>query len=345
MLVLAALGASALAEGPARVVLIGPSESDPTVVRLRRELNIVGIDVELVVATGEGHRDLGDVAREHHAPAVVAWEPSPPGIVLWIDPARAPQGDAGTEIRVDESEQRMLVLRAVEILRERLLPAPVPAPSSDAAPPAPDASASSPPPPSPTVSAAPAPAPTATAVPSSSPPPPSHRGPSAFAAPALLASPGGVGATPHVWLGARWAPLNRVDLELAGYVPTTAATVPAADGSMSLRVGAVVAGAGLKLTEPAGNLFVTAGAGLGAMVAGFEGQARPPREAAGGVRASMLPYVHALAGYWLLPRLALRADVMVGFALPEPVLIIAGQRVAYFGEPATLLAAGIEVRP
>jgi hypothetical protein len=114
---------------------------------------------------------------------------------------------------------------------------------------------------------------------------------------------------------------------------------------MTLRVGAVAAGAALRITEPAASLFVTAGAGLGAMVAGFEGQARAPWEPAGGLRASMLPYAHAAAGYWLLPRLALRADVMVGFALPEPVLIIAGQRVATFGEPATLVAAGIEVRP
>jgi hypothetical protein len=59
----------------------------------------------------------------------------------------------------------------------------------------------------------------------------------------------------------------------------------------------------------------------------------------------MLPYAHFGAGYWLVPRLALRTDVMIGFALPEPVLWIAGQRVAVFGEPAAIFAASVEVRP
>jgi len=114
---------------------------------------------------------------------------------------------------------------------------------------------------------------------------------------------------------------------------------------MMLRAGAVVVGASLRLTDPAARLFATAGAGLGAMLVAFSGQASPPFQAASGLRGTMLPYAHAAAGYWIVPRVAVRADVLVGFALPEPVLTIAGQRAATFGEPAALVAAGVEVRP
>ncbi len=149
---------------------------------------------------------------------------------------------------------------------------------------------------------------------------------------------------PDVWLGARWAPASRVDLELLALVPTLAASVSAPEGSMTLRAGGLGAGAAVKLIEPSARVFATAGAGLGVLITAFSGQARAPWLSASGVRGSMLPFVHAGAGYWLAPRVALRADLVTGFALPEPVLTIAGRAVATFGEPLVLLAAGIEVR-
>ena len=330
----------ALGDSAARVVLLGPSERDATVVRLRRELELLGMDVEVVPDSGSARRALAEVAREHHAAAAVSVESSPPAIVLWIDPARAPGGTVGQEIRVEQdlagsSEPRLLVLRAVELLRERLLPVPAPPASADAG-----ADTG----PSIEVPDAPAPAPAHRAAPASV-VATSARGPSAFAGPAVLASPGGVNATPHVWLGARWAPLARVDLELLAFLPTTAASVSAREGSMTLRAGALGAGAGVRLTDPASSLFACVGAGLGALLTAFEGQARAPWVSASGLRWAMLPYAHADAGYWLAPQIALRADVMMGFALPEPVLGIAGRRVAVFGEPAAVLAAAIEVRP
>jgi hypothetical protein len=102
---------------------------------------------------------------------------------------------------------------------------------------------------------------------------------------------------------------------------------------------------GVRLTEPESSVFVTASGGLGAVFTGFEGQANPPWRAASGVRGGMLPYAHVDAGYWLAPRVALRADVITGFVLPQPVLSIAGHDVAVFGEPAVVFAASIVVRP
>jgi hypothetical protein len=331
-----AVGSAALAEGVARVVLVGPSPDDAIVVRLRREIELLGMEVE-TVSLPEGMPDLAGLARAHHAAAVVAVERSPSAVVLWTAPARDPA--APREVRLDEGpsgagQPRLLVLRAVEILRERLL-APPPPGRDDAG------AAGSPPPAALPV----APPPLPTAAPEAPPAPTGARGPSVFLGPALLASPGGVGVTPHVWLGARWAPLDRLDLELVALLPTTATTVTASEGSMSLRAGALGAGVAARLTAPAARLFVTAGAGLGAMLVAFDGAARAPWTAASGLRAVLLPHARAAAGYWIAPWFALRADVLLGFALPEPALWIAGQRVATFAEPATLLAVGLEVRP
>jgi hypothetical protein len=336
---------TALADGGARVVLLGPSERDPTVVRLRRELELLGLEVDFVPDAGAPRRPLADVARERHAPAALAVESSPPAVLLWTEPSRAPDAAPGQEMRLDQgaAEPRMLVLRAVELVRERLLPAP---PPTDAGPEAarPAGVAEAPASPTSSTSAAttgPAVVPPAVATSELA----RARGPSMFAGPAVLASPGGVAATPHVWLGARWAPLARLDLELLAFLPTTAATVTAPEGSMSLRAGALAAGMAVRLTEPASTLFVTAGAGLGVILTAFEGEARAPWQSASGLRAGMLPYLRAGGGYWLVPWLALRADVMTGFALPQPTLSIAGKRVAVFGEPTAVFAAGLEVRP
>jgi hypothetical protein len=324
------------AEGPARVLVLGPSEKDPMVERLKRELALLGLRVEVLTPGGDDPRELAESARARHADAALAIRPSPPGIVLWIDPVRSPTASA--EIQVDEqsagsAEPRLLVLRAVEILRERLLPPP-PAPNVAAPPASPLPSPDAPSPP-------PAPLPPTVAREAASQP----RIPSAFLGPAIVASPGNLGAMPEVWLGARWAPLRRMDLELLALVPTTAVSASGPEGSMTFRAGAVAAGVAAKLVAPTSDLFVDAGAGFGVMLAGFEGQARPPLVSAGGVRATMLPYAHASVGYWVASRIAVRGDLLTGFALPEPVLTIAGQKVAAFGEPLAAFSASVELRP
>jgi hypothetical protein len=136
-----------------------------------------------------------------------------------------------------------------------------------------------------------------------------------------------------------------MDLEVLALVPTTAVSASAPEGSMTFRAGAVAGGVAAKLVAPPSDLFVDAGAGFGVMLAGFDGQTRPPWISAGGVRATMLPYAHASVGYWVASRIAVRGDLFTGFALPEPVLTIAGQKVAAFGEPLAAFCAGVELRP
>jgi hypothetical protein len=347
------LGSMALADSSLRVVLVGPSETDATVARIRQELQILGLEVEFVAASALPG-DLAATARAHGASAAAQVQPRPPAVVIWTDPERFPDVGAGPELRVDEdfagtAEPGLLALSAVELLRGRFLP--VSAPASDvrgavAAEAAPEVDAApnvtAPPPPATTLSARPAPAPRP--APSGA-PPDRARGPSAFVGPALFVSPGGLAATPSVWLGARWAPMSRVDLELVGFAPTTAATVSALEGSVDLRVGVLGAGASVRLIEPTADVFASAGLGLGAFLSLFAGEARAPWHATQGSRWTALPYARATAGYWLAQHLAVRGDVMLGASLPRPVIRIAGREIASYGEPAVFLAVGLEVRP
>lgn len=353
------LGSMALADSAPRVVLVGPSEKDATVVRIRQELQILGLEVEFVAASAL-HGDLAATARAHGASAAAQVQPRPPAVVIWTDPERFPDVGADPELRVDEvfagtAEPGLLALSAVELLRGRFLPVSAPAsvgqgagaaeasPEVDAAP-----KVTAPTPPATTLSARPAPSPGPHDAPRPAPsgaPPGRARGPSAFVGPALFVSPGGLAATPSVWLGARWAPMGRVDLELVGFAPTTAATVSALEGSVDLRVGVLGAGASVRLVEPTADVFASAGLGLGAFLSLFAGEARRPWLAAQGSRWTALPYARASAGYWFAQHLALRGDVMLGASLPRPVIRIAGREIASYGEPAVFLAVGLEVRP
>jgi hypothetical protein len=352
------LGSMALADGTPRVVLVGPSEKDATVARIRQELQILGIEVEFVAA-GARHGDLAATAREHGASAAAEVQRRPAAVVIWTDPERFPDAGTGPELRVDEglagtAEPGLLALRAVELLRGRILPVPSPASSAqvagaDQATPEADAALkmTAPPPPAGTSSAraAPAPRPDAPRPAPAGAPPDRARGPSGFVGPALFVSPGGVAATPQVWLGARWAPVSRIDLELIGFAPTTAATVSALEGAVDLRVGALGAGASVRLIEPTADVFASAGLGVGVLLSLFAGETRGPWRAAQGSRWTALPYARAAAGYWLAQHVAIRGDAMLGAALPRPVIRIAGRKIASYGEPAILLAVGLEVRP
>ena len=126
-LLASALVSLAQAGGP-RVVLLGPSAEHPTVVRMRDELRLLGLEIE-VVAPAPADADLGAVARGRTASAVARVQDQPPEILLWV--ALASQGDAGTtELRVSDSldgpvEPGLLALRAIELLRGKLIPVPL----------------------------------------------------------------------------------------------------------------------------------------------------------------------------------------------------------------------------
>jgi hypothetical protein len=356
-LILAAAVGSA---GDMRVLLVGPSEADATVVRVRQELTLLGLDVEVV--TRGASTDLAALARDHGAAAVARVEDAPPEIVLWVDAAHSaglPQESRVSETFSGRAEPGLLALRAVELLRGRLIPvaatADAAAPSATSAPEAPSAAATT----APSASAASTAAPSSSAAATSAPrvipqgPAPDKLHPqaartprgSAHLGPAISMSPGGLPVAPALRIGGAWRVVERLDLDAVAMIPLTAATVAANEGSMDLRVLALGAGADVLLTDPAWALALRAGAGLGIAGFFFEGHAKAPWVSASGSQWSALPYLQAGAGYRLTPLLSLRADVLAAIVRPEPVLVIAGNRAGSFGTPAVFGSLSLEVHP
>ncbi|MDC3960538.1 hypothetical protein [Polyangium jinanense] len=323
-----------LADAGARVVIVAPSLGDPTAQRMRDELSVLGFDV--VVRAGVAGENLADVARAERAAAAARVERWPPEILVWVGEGAK---DAG-ELRVSESlagpvEPELLALRAIELLRGRLLPVPAGSPTAapGAAPPvAPSAPSTSPP----AASSAP---------PLADPPPPREPRVSLLAGPALLASPGGVSISPNLALSGRLSLWSRVSAEAWSFLPLSPGFVQNADGEVALRAFFLGAGVGVRVTSPDEPFFGSVGAGVGPMLLWFEGEAEPPRIAASGTRWAALAYGRAGIGYRIHPRVRLRFDGFVGPVFPEPVLRIVGREVASFGRPAVFFVLGAEVMP
>lgn len=328
------LGSVALAGGETHVLLIGRSRNDPSVKRIEQELRILGLEVDFVPASNS-RGGLADKARQRGASAAAEVQTDPPAILLWTDPIRFPDVGGGPELRVDEgsagtAEPGLLALRAVELLHGRILP--VPAQAGDASDGGtPDGATST----------------------SSTPTAPTGDGESdaggpsrvsAFAGPAILLS-SGTNPALAAWIGARFSPIDRVDLEITGGVPLTATTVTGLTGTAAARLGTVGLAANFRFLEPNSRLFVSAGLGLGALFSVVSGEVKGPSHAALGTRAGAFPFLRVGAGYWLADHVALRGDVLLGVALPALVLKVKSQDIATFGAPAAFIAVALEVRP
>lgn len=357
-----------MADGP-RVIIIGPSPKHPTVVRVRDELHILGIEVEVMIS-GKTESDLAAIARQRNAAAVARVEDWPPEVIVWVDPARQPGGTAtSAEIRVSESlsgpvESGLLALRAIELLRGKLIPVPIAEPASekdagdaeglaDVEAPVEDAAINVPPDAGEDATADAANIPAPPAPPSSAPRLfPAPRAPaehdhrfSGFFAGAALVSPGGAPITPYIRLGAGWSPNPRIGVESVVFLPVAPATISMPEGIIELRALGFGVGPIARLTDPAANLSATATIGMGAMLILFEGSAPPPYLSNEGSRWTALPYAGAGLSYRLHPMFAVRADTIAAIALPEPVVRAAMREVASIGRPALLFSFGIEVRP
>lgn len=317
----------ALADGETHVLLIGRSENDPSVVRIEQELRILGLSVEFLPAS-KARGSLANNARAQGATAAAEVRSTPPAILLWTDPVRFPDVGGGADLRVDEgstgtAEPGLLALRAVELLHGRILPVPTTPVGSldggtaDAAAPAQREAASQ------------------ASTPSSF---------SAFIGPAVLMS-SSVDPTFHLWIGARLNLATRIDLELAGTIPTTATTVPGVTGTVGARIGTLGLAANFRFTEPSSPFFASAGLGLGALVSVVSGDAEKASNAALGTRGAAFPYLRVGGGYWLAEHVAVRGDALLGVALPAPDVQVKGKEVAKFGAPTVTLAAALELRP
>jgi hypothetical protein len=340
---------------------------------------MLGIDVDVLVHA-KATADLEAVARRLGAIAALRVEVSPPAILLWVDPAVMPPG-VSAETRVADPaldrDPALLALRAVEVLRARLVKVPLatlaapPLPSpdasanddaSDAAEPADastsddaalDASAATAPPEPPATSSLEAGVP-ALALPTRSPAddaaPPVVRAERVHSiglsmAPAALLSPGGVPPALEIRLGGEWDPIPRIGIEALAFIPATAGTASAPDGSVDLRMLAFGGGVRGLITDPGSPFVLTLDGGASAVLLSFAGKASPPLRGAPGPRGPGAPPPPPTAAYRVHQVLSLRVDLLAAVVLPEPALRVDGKMIASFGLPAVLPSLGIEVRP
>lgn len=337
--------ASATLAGDAKVLLVGPSSADATVTRVRQELLLLGIEVEVMAP--DPKVDLAALAKERGAAAAARVEDTPPEIVLWVGAQHS--AGAAQETRVSEglsgrAEPGLLALRAVELLRGRLLPVPATVEAtgggaSAVGGAAPSASLSS----RAVASAAPSAEGSASPGPAAAPLRPS-RG-SLHLGPALSISPGGVPATPALRLGGGWRVAAPLELSGLLLIPLATGTVSAPEGEMDLLMVVLGAGANVHFMSPTSAFSLHAGGGLGAAGFFFNGRAAAPWVSASGNHWAALPFLEVGAGYRMSATMAVRADVLAALARPEPVLVIAEQRVASFGTPALLASISLEVHP
>ena len=332
-----ALGAGPSLAEPARVLLIPPGAADPVTASLLDELVALGLIVEVEASP---QRDLPALARARSARAALRVDPTRRAIEIWdaespgVVRVEAQPGEPGGEVAG-------LALRAVELLRGRLIEVPSPrgalptagAPSAAVAPVAP------PTPPqalAPGSSRAPR-ASGAAAAPDRRASIVLHVGPTIVLQPGSAISPEGAAMG-----GARWGLTDRLDGDILAVIPIVPATIDSPSGSARISNLVIAAGASMSLLDPQLPIVMRAGAGAGAGFLGYYGQGSTGdvRER-DGTAPYALPFVRWDIGWHVHRILTLRAQALAGIAAPRPVLRLAGRSDVPFGRP--LLAFSLQL--
>jgi hypothetical protein len=333
----ATAGAARAAPAP-RIIVLAPTGDDRISLRLQAELRSLHFDVpEVEIAPDPPSRtQLEDAARQSEAVAAVRIVPSQTGVEVWIVD-RLTGKTVLREIVTTEggaaSRDATVALRVVELLRASLM-------ELDAARP-PQGEMETPPlirelmaPPRITAS----PAVKIGTLPALAPP--------AFSielGPAAVLSPGGFGPSGAVSAAVHYHPSEPFGASLIALIPVLPATVSGPEGATTARIGLV--GGGLRGTwAPAGSAWaLTVGGGLAALWLHLEGQPSPGFAGTSTNLFSAAPYLRAGLGRTVIPRLRVRADVLVGTSLP-PTLVKFGDRLAaVWGVPFCAPTLGVEL--
>ncbi|MEM1029911.1 MAG: hypothetical protein AAF928_20295 [Myxococcota bacterium] len=293
--------------------------------RLRAELRTLGYAVR---GSSIGlPRDVAKAAREVDAAAVLIVRGGAEGIDVWAVDAEGMRVGRRVEVRPQPTDppdgrDALLALRAVEVLRARLLevpsaPAPAPTPSSSSA--APRASP-------PAEVAAPAAPPPVVAI---------------AVGPAVGLSPGGVGPVGHLHLAVAGRPHPRLALEAFATTPLFPTVVAGPEGQADVSVGHLGGSVAARATA-SGPVDLRLGAGVAVTWLRVEGSAAPPFAATDENTFVAWPFVAVHAAY-VPPPLGVFLDVRLGPVAPEPVVRFAEREVVRWGRPAVVAAAGTEI--
>jgi hypothetical protein len=153
-----------------------------------------------------------------------------------------------------------------------------------------------------------------------------------------------VPAALELGLGYRHWLTRSLALDALALLPTFGSRVEGPEGSARISVGMFGAGVAYGSARDA-RVRVSAGAGVLALALRAEGAARAPDLSRDDVVWAAAPYLRSGLTVGLTGRLAARADLLGGVALPRPVVRFAGHEVARFGQPfvAGVLSAEVEV--
>ncbi|MCU0685018.1 MAG: hypothetical protein MUF34_22690 [Polyangiaceae bacterium] len=320
-----ALGWSGVAHAAAPRLRLSPPSGLPwpardAAARLRAEAEAAGL------RTGEGEGGSGAGADAGDLRATVVAEGERPMIMI-ERPRRPPQLFRADDVSVDEAPG-VVALRAVEWLKAELAPtlSPAQAPASLAQ--ASDSPGAAP------LTTFPARAgqPAAPVSP--------YRRPHLSASLAASLDGGDVTFAPVVALGA--GVFGGGFVRLAGWGPSTRATVVAPQGSA--RVHSLGAAASAGWSWPlAGSYWLAASAGVGVARYAIEGRSTPGFVARRAVATSSLAVLEASVLRPLVGPVAAVASVGASFALPAVGVRIADVRVAERGRPELRAALGVQV--
>jgi hypothetical protein len=162
-------------------------------------------------------------------------------------------------------------------------------------------------------------------------------------APMVGGGPGGLGATTHIELAGRWAPLDRFALRLSVWLPSLGNNVSDAEGRARVFVGMAFIEPQVRLPGGARWFHPELGLGLGAAITGIDGAANPPFRSNAAVLAGFASHAHLGFGFELTPRLWARLDGYVGMILPQPVVVFVDEIVAGYGLPFATGSLGLEI--
>lgn len=308
-------------------VLVVRTRSDAAVSgRMIAELAALGFDV-VEVADDDAERPLTELGRNAGAVAAVRAVPGAAQVELWVvDPTTRATAFEET-VSIDTPHRPdLLAVRAVEILRARLVRVGLAQPR--AAPPAPVERTPPPPPPRP-------------------PPPPPVEAPRDpvlwfSVGPALQISAGGVSPVPSALLALRATPSQRGSLFGFVTLPLTSARVSSSEGFADLEPG--LAGLAGQLQTAGDRWSLALGAGMGALWVDMVGD-RASREYVGRTTR-----VTTLAGFGdvtlcrrILDGVGVCSDLWFGSSMPRVVVRFVEHDVATWGRPFGVVALRAEI--
>jgi len=176
-------------------------------------------------------------------------------------------------------------------------------------------------------------------------PPPAPDAPmlSVEGGPAIVTSPGGIGASANVSLAARWHTNRHVEIGASMLLPTSASDVSGQAGRAEIRLYSPAIEANLLAPTVAG-FELRGGLGVGALTMRMRGI---PAAAVFTARedsvTTALGFARGSIGRSLGNRVRLWLDLRVAVAAPRPVVAFAGDHVASWGRPAMIGGLGVDV--